>query len=98
MATTVNLERDGNLAKGFVGFSWTTLFFGFFVPLVRGDWKWFFIMIIACTLSVGLANIVFCFVYNKIYTRSLLVDKNFIPSDELSKKILAQHGIYNKQI
>ena len=95
MATTVNLKRDGNLTKGFVGFSWTTLFFGFFVPLCRGDWKWFFIMIIACLLTFGFANFVFCFIYNKIYTKSLLIDKNFIPADDFSKSTLAQAGIYN---
>ena len=30
-----------------VGFSWTVLFFGGFVPLVRGDWGYFFIMLVA---------------------------------------------------
>ena len=95
MATTVNLARDGNLAKGFVGFSWTTLFFGFFVPLIRGDWKWFFIIIIAALLTFGLANIVFCFIYNKIYTKSLLVDKNFVPADDFSRATLAQYGLYS---
>ena len=49
------------------GFSWTTLFFGIFVPLCRGDWKWFLIMLIANIFTYGLASIVFAFIYNKIY-------------------------------
>lgn len=54
------------------GFSWTTLFFGAFVPLCRGDWKWFLIMIVAAMLTFGLSSIVFCFLYNKFYINDLL--------------------------
>lgn len=66
-----------NLTNGFavktapVGFSWTTLFFGFFVPLLRGDWMWAAIILVANIFSYGLASIVFAFVYNKIYMKSL---------------------------
>ena len=54
------------------GFSWPTLFFGIFVPLCRGDWKWFLIMLIANIFTYGLASIVFAFIYNKIYINDLL--------------------------
>lgn len=46
MAIKVRLEKDGELKNAFVGFSWTTFFFGFWVPLFRGrfkDFAYFFI-------------------------------------------------------
>ena len=54
------------------GFSWTMLFFGIFVPLYRGDWKWFLIILIANIFTYGWASIVFAFIYNKIYINDLL--------------------------
>ena len=54
------------------GFSWTMLFFGIFVPLCRGDWKWFLITLIADLFTYGLASVVFDFIYNKIYIDDLL--------------------------
>ena len=54
------------------GFSWTALFFGIFVPLVRGDWKWFLISLIASSITFGLFWLVFPFFYNKVYLNDLL--------------------------
>lgn len=45
MAIEVNLEKYGHKKKGFLGYSWTSLFFNFLVPLSRLDIKWFFIFI-----------------------------------------------------
>ncbi len=59
------------------GFSWTTLFFGVFVPLVRGDGKWFLIMLVANLCTFGMASIVFSFIYNKIYINDLL-EKGYV--------------------
>lgn len=36
--------KNGSSDEIKVGFSWTMLFFGIFVPLFRSDWKWFFIL------------------------------------------------------
>lgn len=54
------------------GFSWTTLLFGCFVPLFRGDIKWFWIMLILALLTYGISNLIFPFFYNSVYLQSLL--------------------------
>ena len=62
-----------------IGFSWTMFFFGVFVPLFRGDWKWFLI-IFGINLSltiIGLSFIVpflmvgLSFFYNRLYAKDL---------------------------
>ena len=92
MAQMIVLEKKGIQKKSFVGFSWTTFFFGFFVPLIRGDIKWFLIMLILSFLSFGLAQFILCFLYNKFYTVNLL-EKGYSPADEFSRSILKIKGI-----
>lgn len=54
------------------GFSWTTLLFGFFVPLFRGDWKWTLIMIVTAIFTGGISWLIFPFLYNKLYEDDLI--------------------------
>lgn len=35
-----------------VGFSWTNFFFGFWVPLLRGDWVGFGVMFLLCLVGI----------------------------------------------
>lgn len=68
-----------------VGFIWTKFFFGFFVPLFRGDIKWFLIMLVAQMFSFGIASIIFAFFYNKFYI------KGYTPASEVDRNLLNQH-------
>lgn len=92
MASEVNLELNGIPKVGVVGFSWTTLFFGFFVPMLRGDVKWAILMLLLGVCTCWLANFVLCFSYNKFYTRSLL-EQGYQPVDDYSKALLVQHDL-----
>ena len=74
-----------------VGFSWTILFFGFFPPFFRGDFKWGLIMLFAALLTSFISSLVFMFIYNKIYLKSLLeMGYTSIDSDEVLTPIEAK--------
>ena len=82
MATKVAMrhKETGILKDGYFGFSWTTLFFGFFPALFRGDFITFLggfaitLIIAAVTVGIGafFVGLVWAFMYNKYYTRRLL--------------------------
>tara|TARA_B110000483_G_scaffold141962_1_gene169663 strand:+ start:717 stop:1013 length:297 start_codon:yes stop_codon:yes gene_type:complete len=69
---TVNLEKSGLIKEAPVGFSWTTLFFGFFPAVFRGDVKWAILMIIAAIFTLGISGVVFSFIYNKLYITAMI--------------------------
>ncbi|GAA6845105.1 hypothetical protein AOH207_07920 [Helicobacter pylori] len=92
MATTINLKKDNLIKKGLVGFSWTTLFFGFFVPIIRGDARWAIVMFIAALFTSFISNIIFAFIHNKQYTTRLL-ESGYEPTDEYSRGMLRAKGI-----
>lgn len=64
--------RTGQVKEAPVGFSWTVFFFGFFPPLFRGHWAGFAIIILASVVTFGLSNLVFMFIYNKMYIKHLI--------------------------
>ena len=55
-----------------IGFSWTNFFFGFFVPLFRGDWKWAAIFFAVAWVTFGFGSLITAFFYNKLYAEELL--------------------------
>jgi hypothetical protein len=90
----VNLKHKdtGFVKTAPVGFSWTMLLFGIFVPMIRGDWKWFFIGLAIAIFTFGLGWLIVLFMYNKIYIKNLM-EKGYIPADDFSKQTLASKGI-----
>jgi len=75
----------GARKKGRRGFSWTTLFFGFWPALFRGDAKWcivqFVIGFVGGILTLGISSIVsgifFGFKYNELHLNDLR-DKGYV--------------------
>ena len=57
-----------------VGFSWTTLFFGPFPMLFRGNWKWFLISLVLAICTFGLSNLVLMFMINRLHLKDLVND------------------------
>ena len=96
----VTLTKSGLKKQVKVGFSWTTFFFGLFVPLIRGDLKWAAIMfalsVLAGALSLGIGSffvgIIFSFVYNKVYIKDL-IERGWQPNNDEARDILQGRDI-----
>lgn len=85
------VNGSGEMRKAKIGFSWTVFFFGFLVPICRGDAKWAVLMFAASVLTLFLAQMVFCFTYNGTYIRELLAN-GFRPADDYSRSALIAKG------
>lgn len=53
MSVRIKLEKDGKKDSGFIGFSWTLLFFGFWVPIFRGRNKDFALFFLFFLIKLG---------------------------------------------
>ncbi|MDA0747765.1 MAG: HrgC protein [bacterium] len=91
MLITFRHSQSGVTKQTKLGFSWTTLLFGLFVPLLRGDLKWTIIMLILAFLTFGISWLIFPFVYNKVYIKSML-ESGYTPVDENAKNVLQNRG------
>ncbi len=67
-------DTTGHLVMIRKGFSFTYLFFGFWVPLFRNDWKSFFICLGIDILSLGIGRFVMVFLLNRMYITKLEKD------------------------
>ena len=77
-------------------YSWAGAVFGFWTPLLRGDFKWFLIYLIVGIFTYGLGDIILSFFYNKSYISSL-IEKGYKPIDEESKKLLISKNIISEK-
>ena len=71
-SVTIRHEPSGLLKKGFYGYSWTYLLFGFFVPLFRGEIAIGLLDIVLNVLTVGIFQAIMPYLYNRQFmTRQL---------------------------
>jgi len=69
--------RTGQMREAPVGFSWTVFFFGFFPPLLRGDWAIGAVMFLTAMILFWiflpfLPALIMSFIYNKMYIRRMI--------------------------
>ena len=86
--------QTGLMKSGFYGFSWTFLFFGWFVPLFRGELVIALLHFTITVITIGLWQIIFAFLYNKQYTTRLL-EKRYVLNDteEVNEEARQKLGI-----
>ena len=74
MAKAVMLQHpvNGLIRKGYYGFSWTYLFFGWFVPLFRGELGVAALHLLFSLITFGFWQIIVAFLYNRQYMTRML--------------------------
>jgi hypothetical protein len=70
----VKHNESGILKHCFVGYSWTYFFFGFFVPIFRGEISIGIFHLIFSIVTFGLFQLVMPFLYNKQASVRLLLN------------------------
>ncbi len=67
------IHTASGIAKdGYIGFSWTYLLFGWFVPVVRGEVGIGVLHLVITFVSFGLSQLIFPFLYNRQYMNRML--------------------------
>lgn len=74
MATQIHIkhEQSGMTKYGYYGFSWTYFFFGWFVPLFRGELGVGALHLLFTIFTFGIWQLIVCFLYNKQYMTRML--------------------------
>jgi len=82
MAKRVQLiqPETGLMKSGYYGFSWTFLFFGWFVPVFRGELLIGLLHFVITVVTFGLWQVIIAFLYNKQYMTRML-EKGYVLND-----------------
>lgn len=88
MSVKFQLKKDAYMKKGAVGFSYTTFFFEFFVPLFRGDGKGFFMILATSILVSGPVYLINYFFKNFNFDPNSLFTKILMPLLDIKYKYI----------
>jgi len=88
----VKHNESGILKHCFVGYSWTYFFFGFFVPIFRGEILIGVFHLIFSIVTFGIFQLIMPFLYNKQYSTRLLNNSWSLNDSEVN------NGIARKKI
>lgn len=98
MKATIVRMYDHRYITVKLGFSWTTFFFGGFVPLFRGDLFWALIMFIFGVSGLltpfgsgtFIIHFIFAFLYNRLYLNNRLKN-GFAPATALDAELINRY-------
>ena len=88
MSVKFQLKKDAYIKKGAVGFSYTTYFWEFFVPIFRGDGKGFLMLLIAWILLLSPGYLIKYFFRNFIFNPNPLLTKILTPLLDIKYKYI----------
>ena len=88
MSVKFQLKKDAYMKKGAVGFSYTTYFWGFFVPIFRGDGKGLLMLLIARILLLSPGYLINYFFRNFIFNPNSLLTKILTPLLDIKYKYI----------
>ena len=84
-------HNDSGIQKHcFVGYSWTYCFFGFFVPIFRGEIAVGVFHLIFSLVTFGIFQLIMPFLYNKQYSTRLLNDSWSLDDSDENNEIARQ--------
>ena len=90
----VKHTQSGLVKSGYVGFCWTYWFFGWLVPIFRGEIGIGVLHLILTMFTLGLFQIIMAFLYNKQFmTRLLTSGWVLFDTDELNSLAKLKLGI-----
>ncbi|MDF7673599.1 hypothetical protein PT277_01235 [Acetobacteraceae bacterium ESL0709] len=88
-AVLIRNRVSGIVREGYVGFSWTYLFFGFLVPLFRGEIAIAVFHAILTFLTGGFWQIFYAFFYNRHYMTRMLSQEGYDLADTPERNQMA---------
>jgi hypothetical protein len=97
MATLVYMKnpKNGLMEKAYAGYSWTSLFFGYWPLAFRNEWKYFFAFLLihmaAALFTFGIGSLVlqliWSFLVNKWHMKRL-IEKGFVIDPSQSQEVI----------